>query len=63
MIERKARRLAHTGALLIVSLILLCAMFNFVYPDDNMYRTAFFCLLGLLFVYGRAIPRKLWIPE
>lgn len=63
MIERKARRFAYMGALLIVSLILLCGMSNFVYPDDRMHRKAFFCLLGLLFIYARAVPRKLWIPE
>jgi hypothetical protein len=63
MIERKARQLAYGGALLIVSLILLCAMLNLVDPQKGAYRTAFFSLLGVFFLYCRAIPRKLWIAK
>jgi len=63
MTEHKARRLAYGGAALIVSLMLLCFLLSLIYPEAGVYRKVCLCLLGLLFLYGRAIPRRLWVPS
>lgn len=62
MTEHKARRLAFAAASLIVSLILLCVILNLVYPAEGLYGKAFWICLGLLFLFIRAVPKKLWVP-
>lgn len=62
MTEHNARRLAFTGASLIASLILLCVMLNFTFPQESLYRNGFWVCLGLLFLYVRAMPKKFGFP-
>ncbi len=63
MTEHNARRLAFAGASLIASLILLCVMLNFTFPEESIYRNSFWICLGLLFLYVRAVPKKIWVPD
>lgn len=63
MTENNARRLAFAGASLIAGLILLCAMLNFTFPEERIYRNGFWICLGLLFLYVRTVPKKIWVPD
>lgn len=63
MTEHNARRLAFAGASLITSLILLCVMLNLTFPEESSYRNGFGVCLGLLFLYVRAVPKKIWVPD
>lgn len=63
MTEHKTRRLTYAGASLIVSLIVLCVILDFSYPAERLYGKAFWAGLGLLFLYVRAVPKKLWVPD
>jgi hypothetical protein len=63
MAEHNARRLAFAGASLIVILILLCVMLNFTFPEENIYKNGFWVCLGLLFLYVRAVPKKIWVSD
>ena len=38
-------------------------MLNFTFPEESIYRNSFWICLGLLFLYVRAVPKKIWVPD